>query len=178
MLIPFLETERLTIRQFVGDDWPSVKLYVTDPGVMKYIGDGVLNKEESRIFVEENSGDSAQAFPIILRDRNTLVGHMIFHPWFAPKTYEIGWVIHPAHQCNGYASEASKRLLKYAFEELKCHRVIATCQPENTPSFRVMEKIGMTREGHYRKCILRGENQWWDEYFYAILEEEWFNRNL
>ena len=35
----------------------------------------------------------------------------------------------------------------------------------------------MKREGHFRKCIYRGENNWWDEYFYAILDEEWFKRN-
>jgi RimJ/RimL family protein N-acetyltransferase len=174
MLIPLLETERLIIRQFVIGDWPSVKPYVADPEVMKYIGDGVLSEDHSRIFVEENSGDSAEAFPVILKDRNTLVGHMILHPWFAPQTYEIGWVIHPDHQRKGYATEASKCILKYAFDELKCHRVIATCQPENAASYRVMEKIGMKREGHFRKCIYRGDNHWWDEYFYAILEEEWY----
>lgn len=34
-----------------------------------------------------------------------------------------------------------------------------------------MEKIGMRREGYFRKCILYG-NEWWDEYYYVILEEE------
>jgi hypothetical protein len=38
-----------------------------------------------------------------------------------------------------------------------------------------MEKLGMQREGHLRKCIYRDETTWWDEYFYALLEEEWFN---
>jgi hypothetical protein len=32
----------------------------------------------------------------------------------------------------------------------------------------------MRREGHFQKCIYRDETTWWDEYFYAILEEEWF----
>jgi RimJ/RimL family protein N-acetyltransferase len=40
-----------------------------------------------------------------------------------------------------------------------------------------MEKLGMRREAHFRKCIRRLENQWWDEYFYALLEEEWFTAN-
>ena len=61
--------------------------------------------------------------------------------------------------------------LKYGFKEMKLHRIIATCQPQNTPSYRVMEKIGMRREGYFRKCIPHG-NEWWDEYYYAILEEE------
>ena len=40
-----------------------------------------------------------------------------------------------------------------------------------------MEKIGMRREGHFRQCIYRQENVWWDEYFYAILAKEWFSNN-
>ena len=38
---------------------------------------------------------------------------------------------------------------------------------------RVMEKLGMQREAHFRQCVKRGEKQWGDEYLYAILEEEW-----
>ena len=51
---------------------------------------------------------------------------------------------------------------------MNVHRIIATCQPENIPSYRVMEKIGMRREGFFKKCIPKG-NVWWDEYYYAIL---------
>lgn len=52
------------------------------------------------------------------------------------------------------------------------HRIIATCQPENTPSYRVMEKLGMRREGYFQQCIPRGDI-WWDEYYYAMLKTEW-----
>ena len=98
---------------------------------------------------------------------------MLFRSWVAPATYEIGWVIHPDHQRCGYASEAARAGLAYAFESRHAHRVIATCQPENTASYRVMEKIGMRREAHFRQCIHRGDDVWWDEYFYAILRDEW-----
>jgi RimJ/RimL family protein N-acetyltransferase len=99
---------------------------------------------------------------------------MVFHPWFAPRTYEIGWVIHPDYQRRGYASEAAAALLRYGFEEMALHRIIATCQPENPASYGVMEKIGMRREGHFRQCIHRGGDLWWDEYFYALLADEWY----
>ncbi len=58
------------------------------------------------------------------------------------------------------ASEAAQATLEYGFKEMKLHRIIATCQPQNTPSYRVMEKIGMRREGYFRKCIPHG-NEWW-----------------
>jgi RimJ/RimL family protein N-acetyltransferase len=101
---------------------------------------------------------------------------MPFHPWFAPQTYEIGWALHRTYHGKGYASEAASALLRYGFEELRLHRIIATCQPENIASWRVMEKIGLRREGFFQKCIYRDDGTWWDEYFYALLEEEWFQR--
>ena len=45
---------------------------------------------------------------------------------------------------------------------------------ENVASWRVMEKIGLRREGHFRRCVYVDEATWWDEYFYALLEEDWF----
>ena len=67
-------------------------------------------------------------------------------------------------------------MLDYAFEVRDAHRVIATCQPDNVASYRVMETIGMRREAHFRQCIHRGGDEWWDEYFYAILASEWQKR--
>lgn len=111
---------------------------------------------------------------VALKADKVLIGHIVFHPWFAPQTHEIGWVFNKRYHGQGYATEAAYALLEYGFERLRLHRVIATCQPENVPSYRVMEKLGMRREGHFQKCIYRGESRWWDEYFYAMLEEEWF----
>jgi len=60
-----------------------------------------------------------------------------------------------------------------AFGVLNAHRVIATCQPANVASYRVMETIGMRREAHFRQCTHRGGDIWWDAYFYALLQKEW-----
>ena len=177
MQIRPIETQRLYLRQFEVQDWPAIHTYTADAVVMRFIGEGQLSEAQSKQFVEENSGSDAKAFPVILKTENKLIGHVMFHPRFAPQTYEIGWVFNPAYQSRGYATEAAQALLRYAFTNLQSHRVIATCQPENPASYRVMEKIGMKREGHFRKCIYREENVWWDEYFYAILEEEWFALN-
>jgi len=174
MLQQPLETQRLIVRRFEPQDGPSVATYASDPVVMTYIGEGALTAAQVQAFVEQNRQEEAKAFPIIHKKGGQLIGHMVFHPWFAPETYEIGWVLHPAFHGQGYAPEAAQALLHYAFVGLQAHRVIATCQPENRPSHRVMEKIGMRREGHFRQCIYRGEGVWWDEYFYAVLAEEWF----
>ena len=132
----------------------------------------LLTQDGAKEFAQKHSGEEAECFALILKADERLIGHMIFHPWFGPQTYEVGWVVNPAYQGNGYATEAAYALLKYGFETLQAHRVIATCQPENPASYRVMEKIGMRREGHFQQCIHRGGDLWWDEYFYAILATE------
>ena len=179
MTISPIETQRLRLRPFVQTDWQAVHAYTADPEVMTYMLDldGPLTEEQARQFVAENTGDEARAVAITLKLGNQLIGHLVFHPWFAPRTYEIGWLLGKAYHGQGYATEAAAAMLKYGFEELLLHRVIATCQPENVPSYRVMEKIGMRREGWFRKCIYRDDQTWWDEYFYAMLEEEWFGRS-
>ncbi|WNS76275.1 GNAT family protein [Bacillus sp. DTU_2020_1000418_1_SI_GHA_SEK_038] len=168
----FIQTERLIIRKFTFDDWQAVYQYTSNPIVMKYIPEGIFSEEDAKEFVIKNSGDQAEKFPVLLKNENILIGHIVYEKYFGKHTYEIGWVFNPEFQNRGYASEAAKAILKYGFEDMKIHRMIATCQPENTPSYRVMEKISMRREGFFKKCIPQG-NDWWDEYFYAILEEEW-----
>jgi len=51
----------------------------------------------------------------------------------------------------GYATEAAYALFKYGFHELQLHRMFATCRPDNTASERVMEKLGMAKEGELRE---------------------------
>src|SRR5690606_8554558 len=122
---------------------------------------------------------NAEKFAVTINEGNILIGHMVFYKWYGESTYEIGWVFNPVYQNNGFATEAAQAILTYAFKELNVHRIISTCQPQNTPSYRVMEKIGMRREAHFKKCIpanFKKGTGWWDEYFYAILEEEWGNR--
>lgn len=165
-------TERLIIRNFTKDDWQSVYEYTSDSNVMKYLPEDVLSVEDAKKFVIDNSGENAKYFPVLLKEDQNLIGHIVFHKYFGDHTYEIGWVFNPKYYNKGYASEAAHAILKYGFETMGLHRIIATCQPENTPSYRVMEKIGMRREGFFKKCIRQG-NEWWDEYYYAILDEEW-----
>jgi RimJ/RimL family protein N-acetyltransferase len=172
MLSDPVETQRLRVRPFSRGDWPDVHAYTSDAGVMTYVEEGCMTEEQTRQFVDENLGDDARVYAVELLAENRLIGHVNFYPWYGPRTYEIGWVFHPRYHGRGYATEAAAALLRYGFETLRLHRIIATCQPENTPSWRVMEKLGMRREAHFRKGHLRGAT-WWDEYFYALLAEEW-----
>ena len=148
-----IETERLRIRHFTPDDWQAVHAYTSNASVMTYVPEGAMTEEQTKQFIAGTMTEGARTYAVDLRAEDRLIGHVGFHPWFAPRIYEIGWVVHPRYQGQGYATEAAAALLRYGFESLSVHRVIATCQSENAPSWRVMEKLGMQREGHLRKCI-------------------------
>ena len=172
-----LTTRRLNLRPLHTDDLPVVHAYMSDPNVTAWLPEGQLTEAQTHDFLARNAGEDAGAFALIHAVDNTLIGHMIFHPWFSHRTYEIGWVLQSQAHSRGYATEAASALLRYGFERLRLHRIVATCQPQNVPSYRVMEKLGMRREGHFRQCIFRGGDLWWDEYFYAILSTEWDQAN-
>jgi [ribosomal protein S5]-alanine N-acetyltransferase len=168
-----IETQRLLIRPFKASDWKDAVEYCTDPIVMKYIPIGLMNEQKVKEFVSEEPNDETECYAIELKSNNKVIGQIIYHPWFEKLTYEIGWIINPAFQNQGFASEAAKAVIEYGFQEQKLHRIICTCQPDNPASWKVAEKIGMRREGIFQKSIYKENGIWWDEYFYAILENEW-----
>ncbi len=87
------------------------------------------------------------------------------------RSAELWYKFDPQYWGKGYATEMAKCLIHFAFTQLKLHRVEAGCATANIASVRVLEKAGMTREGHTRKKLpIRG--QWVDNYEYAILEED------
>ena len=173
MLLTEIETFHLRLRAIVASDWPAIFAYMSDPLVTAFLPQGLLDEEASRAFARKHSGNEGEAVAVVEKKSGQMIGHMPFHPWFAPKTYEIGWAFSSAHHGKGYATEAGQALLAHAFKALKAHRVIATCQPENVASWRVAEKLGLRREGHFRAGLYRAPGIWWDEYFYALLAEEY-----
>jgi RimJ/RimL family protein N-acetyltransferase len=85
---------------------------------------------------------------------------------------ELGWVVAPAHRGQGYAVEAVRELVAIAFE-LGVRRVEASCFADNLASRRVMEKVGLRREGHYVRESLHRDGTWRDGMTYALLADEW-----
>lgn len=168
-----IETSRLCLRAIAASDWSAIHSYMSDPHVTAFLPQGVLDEQAARAFALKQSGEDREAVAVVEKASGLLIGHMPFHAWAEPQTYEIGWAFGRAHQGKGYATEAGRALLAHAFGSLGAHRVIATCQPENTASWRVAEKLGLRREGHFRAALYRAPGVWWDEYFYALLAAEY-----
>jgi RimJ/RimL family protein N-acetyltransferase len=90
---------------------------------------------------------------------------------------ELGWSLRPEESGKGYATEAVEAVLRICFDELGLRRVVAGCFTGNTASYRLMERVGMRREGHSVKHALHPSGEWLDGYTYALLAEEWRGRD-
>src|SRR5262249_14329020 len=116
-------------------------------------------------------GTSA-TFVIVEREGEALVGGIGFRIVADHRRGEMGYWIAVPHWNRGYCTEAAAELLRYGFEELSLHRIHASHFTNNPASGRVMEKLGMRREGQRRQQILK-----WGEFLdledYGILAEEW-----
>ena len=85
---------------------------------------------------------------------------------------ELGFIVHPDHQGQGYATEAAEAMLELAFETYDLHRVAGSVEPRNMASVRVLERLGMRKEAHLiENAWVKGE--WSSEAIYAILAREW-----
>ena len=177
-----LETERLIVRTFRPDDWRDLREYVTLPEVTKYDYDYPSSETELRGVVDYFV-DNPGYWAVCLKSTGKLIGHITCTRKDPEElqTWELGYIFNPDYYGHGYATEASRRILQLAFEELGAHRVEAGCDPRNVSSWRLLERLGMRREAHRLKAVsLRrtpeGDPIWTDSYEYAILDEEWRQR--
>lgn len=78
----------------------------------------------------------------------------------------------PAFQGHGYARESLKAVVEYLFSFLRKHRIIASVDPNNEKSIKLLDQLNMRKEAHFIKSI-QIDGVWLDDCIYAILKGEW-----
>ena len=172
-----LQTERLLLRRFRAADWPDLYRYLADEAVVRYEPYTTYTEKECRREASARSRDASFIAVCLKEDGGPMIGNL----YFAPREYEtreLGFVFAARYQGKGYAYESARALIDCAFSSGGVHRIIAVCNPENTASWRLLERLGLRREGHLRQNIWFKEDRegrplWQDTYEYAILREEW-----
>ena len=161
-----LETERLVIRSFLKSDAEEFRRLLDEAFGAKSYG----SEDATRLLLDYNviadrAHDALHQPPyedraIVLKSEETLVGSVGLAPCLAPfgrlpsfggtrrRTPEVGlfWALFPAHWGRGYATEAARAMVSYAFEELDLARIVATTEHSNLRSIAVMRRLGMTIE--------------------------------
>jgi RimJ/RimL family protein N-acetyltransferase len=185
-----LRTSRLTLRPYVTDDLDGVLDIQSRPEVMRYLRSGPRDRGEVREWLHrrieatatatatapDSEGDS-MSLAVVLPETGAIIGNVVlFTRSREHRQGEVGYVFHPDHGGQGYATEAAEAMLRLGFEELGLHRIAGRLDARNAASARVLERLGMRREARFLQSeIVKGE--WTDELVYAMLEDEWRARH-
>jgi RimJ/RimL family protein N-acetyltransferase len=174
-----LITERLILRDFVEGDWPAVLAYSSDPRYLRYYEWTERTPEQVQAFVQMflrgQQGQPRIKFQLalVLKHNGQLIGNCgIRKDTPDARQADIGYELAPDYWGQGYATEAARAVVRFGFSELRVHRIWADCVADNVGSTRVLEKIGMRREGHLRENQYY-KGRWWDTLLYGILESAW-----
>lgn len=159
------DVQRIVSRHEIADTTLSIPHPYPEGSAEAWIAQHETERREGRGVV----------FAIVRRSDNRLVGAVGLGVNRQHDHAELGYWIDPAEWNRGYATEAGAAILDFGFAELGLHRIQARHFVRNPQSGRVMEKLGMRREG-----VQRGSVKKWDRYedlvVYAILREEWMAR--
>ena len=151
-----LETNRLALRQFTLDDAALMLAVLSDPDFIRYVGDrGVRTLDAARAYLSNRVTPSyAQngfgMYVVARRSDGEMVGicGLVKRPGLAD--VDIGYAILPAHRGQGYARESASAVLDLAHGTFGLERVVAIVNPDNAESIRLLEDLGMIREGTVR----------------------------
>ena len=176
-----MHTERLTLRRPVPGDAEATFEYRRIPEVAEWL---VILPTDLAAYAERFDSDEVHDTMVIVEHAGVVIGELsvrLKDGWSQKEVEaqavgveaEIGWVIAPAHQGRGYATEAARGALEICFDHLGLRRVTAGCFVENEASWRIMEKLGMRREYHSRRDGLHRTRGWLDGFEYAMLADEW-----
>ncbi|WP_400194331.1 GNAT family N-acetyltransferase [Hymenobacter sp. B81] len=141
-----LETTRLVLRRLTPDDLDAVHRLDSDPKVMRYIV-APLSYEGARQYLQEIL-DNYEQFPglgrwaVVEKTTGTFVGIHLLKPLEASGHVEVGYRFFPGFWGRGYATEMTRALLRYGFQELGLRQIVAITKPENFASQHVLEKCG------------------------------------
>ena len=173
MSIVVLETERLTLRHIGWTDLDALHAILSDPDVMRYIGNGSpKTRQQTERLMGFWIADNGRAWDTHTLERlpqlrraierdahfslwttvekqtNRLIGRCGLLAWDLEgrKEVEVGYLIAKKHWGQGYATEAARAVRDYGFERLGFDRLISLVQPGNVASQRVAIKNGMRHE--------------------------------
>lgn len=150
--IPTLTTDRLILRAFRDDDLDAYAEMCADPEVMRYLGEGkTLSRVEAwrqmAFIVGHWQLRGFGLWALEEKASGRFIGRAgLLQPEGWPG-FEAGWTLGRAWWGKGYATEAAREALRYAFEDLDRDHVISLIRPENKPSIRVAERLGERLEG-------------------------------
>ncbi|KKB09868.1 GNAT family N-acetyltransferase [Devosia chinhatensis] len=175
-----IETSHLVLRPFERADCDAVARYHTLPSAQRYVDRPTRYPEEvsaavaiMRKQVELHRPGDILSLAMVRKGDHALVGQVSLKWSDATSGQgEVRFLIDPAHSGRGYLTEAISAMLDLAFSHFRVHRVMVRCDGRSHHSIKLMQKLGMRLEAHYREhALFQGE--WDEELHFAMLDREW-----
>ncbi|PRY53992.1 RimJ/RimL family protein N-acetyltransferase [Knoellia remsis] len=163
---------REDVGRWMNNPWPDLDVYLERLGASE--------KLATILAVELHDGSGSRWDGRVVMDLHVRV----MDSWAQSDVVEaaratkanLGWSMDPEVRGRGLATEAVLAALSVCFDSLRLHRVEADCYAPNSASAALMERVGMTREGHQRAVTLHRDLGWVDQYSYAMLDTDWQTR--
>jgi|LSQX01.1.fsa_nt_gb ribosomal-protein-alanine N-acetyltransferase len=178
LTIPYLETDRMILREFYREDMKTYLEIIHDPRVQQYLGGGVslfsnephisnwLNNINNRLLKSK----TVFTWCVELKSEKKVIGRIDLGGFIRKSMAEISYYFSPEHWGMGLATEAVKEVIRFGFNELKLHRIQATVMSDNISSIKVLEKAGFMEEGLLKRYTLGKEFH--DTIMLAVVREE------
>ena len=176
----FLESERLIYRRTTKDDIDEFFYIQLNPNLRRYLGTTKLGNdlEKNRKYFSESNYDNLDYYrwTIVKKEDNKILGtiYLNIHDEKA-KTAGIDYWLREDEWSKGYVTEASKKILEFAFDELDLNRIESCGAKDNKGTWRVMEKIGLKYEGTRKQAMFYYYGGIEDLVMYGLTKEEYLN---
>ena len=164
-------TAQLRLRAFDASDMSWLHPIAADPAVTRYTDWGPNTPADTRAFLDQASrsgrGPDEFAWAVTLPDGTGIGSAGVVVTSRTHRRASFGYLLDPGMWGRGYATQVAHELVAFA-RTLGMHRIEATCHPDNAASARVLEKAGLSLEGHLRDHLLvRGA--WRDSLLFAVV---------
>ena len=175
-----INSERLYLRPVSMDDKESMYAYRSDSETSKYLSLIPESVEDIAKLIDKTSKEIEVAgtwfqFVIIKKYPDLLIGDIGIHfldNGTDNKQVEIGYTLSNKYRNKGYATEALTNVINFLINDLQKHRIIASIDPTNKDSIKLIEKLGFRKEAHFVKSLLF-HGEWVDDVIYAMLGDDW-----
>ena len=151
-----LQTERLELRRLTLDDADLMLAVWNDPAFHQYVGDrGIRTVDAARDALAEGAFQLYEEygygpFRLALRENDEPIGTCGLFRREGFDDPDIGWSVLPAYWGKGYAFEAARAVLAFAFDEVGLNRITTFISADNVPSLGLARKLGLNYEGMAR----------------------------
>lgn len=179
MRLPEVETERLYLREVTLEDAADIFEYMQLKSVTDMMFTVCDTLDACRRYLKteflsyERMG-LPSPYAIELKANGKVIGTCNFHT-IEDDTAQLGFVLNPAYQHQGYMYEAVEMLLEIGFEVLDLRRIMAMHMDDNIACQHLLVRLGFVKEGILREAVMR-KDEALNMHLYSLLKREWRER--